>query len=193
MSLPAPRADREGLVSRTDPLDEVPELIAHLPTAGGVAWIREGEGFVGWGEAARVPVGTGPGRFQRAAAVVEELLSTAEVSNAVGGWGTGPLAFGSFAFDADSTASAVAIPAVVIGASGGRAWVTRTSSRDGLAAARTEAGEPESPAGGCHQRTAPPQTGVHTKRRRGLRATGPAQVRLASRMPSPPERGQTRR
>ncbi len=146
MSLPAPRVDREGLVSRTDPLDEVPELIAHLPTAGGVAWIREGKGFIGWGEAARVPVGTGPGRFQRAAAVVEELLSTAEVSNAVGGWGTGPLAFGSFAFDADSTASAVAIPAVVIGASGGRAWVTRTSSRDGLAAARTEAGEPESPA-----------------------------------------------
>ena len=146
MSLPARRAEGEGLVSRTDPLDEVPELIAHLPAAGGVAWLREGEGFIGWGEAARVPVGTGPGRFQRAAAAVEELLSTAEVSNAVGGWGTGPLAFGSFAFDADSAASALAIPAVVIGVSGGRAWVTRTSSGGAEGAAGWEAGEPESPA-----------------------------------------------
>jgi menaquinone-specific isochorismate synthase len=146
VSLPARRAEGEGLVSRTDPLDKMPELVAHLPAAGGVAWIREGEGFIGWGEAARVPVGTGPGRFRRAAAAVEELLSTAEVSNAVGGWGTGPLAFGSFAFDADSAASALAIPAVVIGVSGGRAWVTRTSSGGGGGDAGWEAGEPESPA-----------------------------------------------
>ena len=162
MSLPARRADSEGLVSRTDPLDEVPELIAHLPAAGGVAWIREGEGLIGWGEAARVPVGTGPGRFQRAAAAVEELLSTAEVHNAVGGWGTGPLAFGSFAFDADSTASALAIPAVVIGVSGGRVWVTRTSSGGGGGAAGWEAGETESPspaAAGAAPRGAPQGAG----------------------------------
>ena len=126
MSLPAHRADRAGLVSRTDPLDDVPGLIARLPATGGVAWIREDEGFIGWGEAARVRVGTGPGRFERAAAALQELLSTAEVRNAVGGWGTGPLAFGSFAFDPDSPASALVIPAVIIGASGGRAWVTRT-------------------------------------------------------------------
>ncbi|HKN50553.1 MAG TPA: isochorismate synthase [Actinomycetota bacterium] len=160
MRLAARQADREGLVSRTDPLDDVPELIAHLPAAGGVAWIREGEGFIGWGEAARVRVGTGPGRFQRAAAAVEELLSTADVCNAVGGWGTGPLAFGSFAFDADSAASAVAIPAVVIGVAGGRAWVTRTSSPGGRGAAGTEAGEPEFPAqapAGAVPRRAPPR------------------------------------
>src|SRR4029077_19982135 len=107
-------------------------------------WIRQGEGLIGLGEAARVPVGTGPGRFERAAAALQELLSTAEVHNAVGGWGTGPLAFGSFAFDADSTASALAIPAVVIGVSGGRAWVTRTSSGGGGGPAGWEAGETES-------------------------------------------------
>lgn len=126
MSLPAHRADRAGLVSRTYPLEDVPGLIARLPAAGGVAWIREGEGFVGWGEAARVRVGTGPGRFQRAAATVAELLGGADIDDAVGGWGTGPLAFGSFAFDPDSPASALVIPAVIIGVSGGRAWVTRT-------------------------------------------------------------------
>jgi menaquinone-specific isochorismate synthase len=142
VSLPACRVEGEGLVSRTDPLDDVPDLIAHLPAAGGVAWIRGGEGLIGWGEAARVPVGTGPGRFERAAAAVAELLLSAEVRNAVGGWGTGPLAFGSFAFDADSAASALTIPAVVIGVSGGRAWVTRTSS--GAGAPAGEAGGPES-------------------------------------------------
>jgi menaquinone-specific isochorismate synthase len=125
-------------VSRTDPLDEVPELIACLPATGGVAWIRGGEGFVGWGEAARIRVGTGPGRFKRAAAVVEELLRTAEVHDAVGGWGTGPLAFGSFAFDADSPASGLVVPAVIIGVSKGRAWVTRTAG--------AEAAEPDPPA-----------------------------------------------
>jgi menaquinone-specific isochorismate synthase len=138
VSLAAPRADRAGLVSRTDPLDEMPELIACLPATGGVAWIREGEGFIGWGQAARIRVGTGPVRFKRAAAVVEELLRTAEVHNAVGGRGTGPLAFGSFAFDADAPDSALTIPAVIIGVSGGRAWVTRTVGAG--------AGEADSPA-----------------------------------------------
>jgi menaquinone-specific isochorismate synthase len=148
VSVAARRAEGEGLVSRTDPLEEVPELIAHLPATGGVAWIRHGEGFVGWGEAARVPVGTGPGRFERAAAAVEELLSAAEVRNDVGGWGTGPLAFGSFAFDADSAASALQIPAIVIGVSGGRGWVTRTSPRAGGGGADREAPGSPAPAAG---------------------------------------------
>jgi menaquinone-specific isochorismate synthase len=104
-----------------------------------------------------VPVGTGPGRFERAAAAVEELLSTAEVRNDVGGWGTGPLAFGSFAFDADSAASGLQIPAVVIGVSGGRGWVTRTSSRAGGGGADREPGAPGSaaPAAGAVPRGAP--------------------------------------
>src|SRR4029077_10073781 len=121
-------------------------------------WIRQGEGLIGLGEAARVPVGTGPGRFERAAAALQELLSTAEVRNAVGGWGTGPLAFGSFAFDTDSAASALTIPAVVIGLSGGRAWVTRTSSAAGGRAADGEAGESPAPAvAGAVPRGAPPR------------------------------------
>jgi menaquinone-specific isochorismate synthase len=140
VSLPARRADPEGLVSRTDPLDDVPELIARMPATGGVAWIRRGEGFVGWGEAARVPVGTGPGRFARAAAAVEELLGGADIDDTVGGWGTGPLAFGSFAFDADSPASALVVPAVIIGASEGRGWVTRTGRGTADVGAYAEAG-----------------------------------------------------
>ena len=120
------QAGRGLLVSRTEPLDEIPDLIARLPAAGGFAWVRRGEGFIGWGEAARVRVGTGPRRFQAAAAEVEMLLGTAEVEDTVGGWGTGPLAVGSFAFDDDSPSSSLVVPAVVIGVMGGRTWVTRT-------------------------------------------------------------------
>jgi menaquinone-specific isochorismate synthase len=116
----------ERLVSRTEPFDGVPDLVARLPPAGGVAWLRGGEGFIGWGRAASVPIGTGPGRFARAAAVVGELFGSADIHDPVGEWGTGPLAFGTFAFDTDSPASALVVPAVVIGVSGGRAWVTRT-------------------------------------------------------------------
>ncbi len=126
MRLAADRPGGEPLVSRTAALPEVPDLIAHLPAAGGVAWIRGGDGFVGWGEAVRVPVGTGPDRFARAARTVAGLLGDSEVHNEVGGWGTGPLAFGSFAFDDDAAASDLVVPAVVIGSAGGRDWVTRT-------------------------------------------------------------------
>jgi len=139
--LAADRPGGEPLVSRTAALPEVPDLIAHLPAAGGVAWIRGGDGFVGWGEAVRVPVGTGPDRFARAARTVAGLLGDSEVHNEVGGWGTGPLAFGSFAFDDAAAASDLVVPAVVIGSAGGRAWVTRT----GLGAV-PEAEDVETPA-----------------------------------------------
>lgn len=117
-----------SLVCTTERLDDAaPDLLARLPEAGGVAWVRQGEGFVGWGEAAGVEVGTGAGRFDRAAGALQALLARAEVRNEVGGWGTGPLAFGSFTFDPDSPGSALTIPETLIGFVGGRAWITRCS------------------------------------------------------------------
>jgi menaquinone-specific isochorismate synthase len=114
---------------------EVAALLAGLPPAGGVAWIREGEGFAGWGEVARIAVGgagsdeagSGPpgDRFRRAAAALAELFASAEVTDEVGGWGTGPIAFGSFTFDPDSVGSELVVPSVVLGRGGGRAWITR--------------------------------------------------------------------
>jgi len=125
---PVEGAHREAgpLVSVTTALDEAPDLLAALPAAGGVAWLRQGEGLVGWGEAARVTAGAGAERFGRAASAVAGLFGDAVIDNRVGGWGTGPIAFGSFAFDPDSPGSSLVIPAVVVGSSGGRAWMTRT-------------------------------------------------------------------
>lgn len=113
------------LVSVTTPFEAGGDLLAYLPSSGGIAWVREGEGFAGFGHVARIAAGTGPDRFLRAAGAVKEALGTAQVDDQVGSWGTGPIAFGSFTFDPDSPGSELVIPAVVIGRSGGRGWLTR--------------------------------------------------------------------
>ena len=116
-----------GLVSVTEQLDEAPDLLRRLPP-GGIAWVRGGEGFVAWGEVARIDPGPGRDRFRRAWEVAASLLESADMRNPVGVPGSGPVAFGSFTFDPDSPGSSVVIPAVVVGRAGGRAWVTRVGA-----------------------------------------------------------------
>lgn len=126
-ALPQEMAARsEPLVSCTTAFDAPEDLLALLPAAGGTVWLRQGAGFVGWGEAARVSAGTGPERFRRAAAALAALFAGAEVDNQVGGWATGLIATGSFTFDPDAPGSGLVIPAVVVGRVEGRAWITRT-------------------------------------------------------------------
>ena len=92
-----------------------------------MAWVRRGEGLVGWGEAARVEV-AGADRFARADAAWRELLAGAVVSDAVRLPGTGPVAFTSLSFADDSAAGGVLlVPSVVLGHRGGTWWLTRTT------------------------------------------------------------------
>lgn len=126
MSLASPSVAPQELVSVTTPLEPVPDLVSRMPAAGGVAWLHDGEGFVGWGAAARIAAGTGPGRFARAVAAVGEIFHAATIDDQVRGWGTGPIAFGSFTFDPDSPGSELVVPSVIVGVSDGRAWLTRT-------------------------------------------------------------------
>ncbi len=111
------------LVVRTVELEEDFDLIAHLPPTAPLAWVRHGEGIVGWGEVARLRVG-GPDRFALADAWWQQLLEGAVIRDEVGLTGTGPLAFGSFAFDEDPGDSVLVVPAVILGRRGGRAWVS---------------------------------------------------------------------
>lgn len=124
-ALPAPGVGLR-LTSRTVPLDGAPDLLARLPTPNGIVWVREAEGFVAWGEAARIDPGRGPDRFARAAEAVASILGGADVADEVGLPGTGPIAFGSFTFDPDSPRSWLVVPAVVVGCRQGRAWITLT-------------------------------------------------------------------
>ncbi|WP_028050152.1 isochorismate synthase MenF [Cellulomonas sp. URHD0024] len=119
------------LVVRTVALDDLAgrraasDLLDLLPSTGTpLAWVRRGDGLVAWGETLRVQV-TGPDRFAEAERAWQELLTHAIVRDEVQVPGSGPIAFGSFAFDDESPAGGVVVvPTVVVGRRGGRTWLT---------------------------------------------------------------------
>ncbi len=106
-------------------------LVDHLPgPAGAMAWVRRGEGLVGWGEVARVEVG-GPSRFADAHAAWRRTLMGVRVEDSVRLPGTGPVAFASLAFSDGSPAGGVlVVPAVVLGHRDGRWWLTTARCAD---------------------------------------------------------------
>ena len=100
------------------------ELLDLLPTERPLAWVRRGDGLVAWGETLRVEVG-GADRFADAEQAWLDVLAHAIVRDEVQVPGTGPVAFGSFAFDERSAAGGViVVPKVVVGRRGGRSWLT---------------------------------------------------------------------
>ena len=112
------------LVARTVAVPDPGPLLETLPRQGALAWVRRGEGLVAWGEAARVTT-TGPDRFADAGRAWRELAGHAVVRDDVGLPGTGPVAFGSFAFAGSSGAGGVlVVPRVVLGRRSDRWWLT---------------------------------------------------------------------
>ena len=115
------------LVSRTvavDVADLPADLLDLLPRTGGMAWVRRGDGLVAWGELTRIDA-VGPQRFARAEAAWQAIVHHAVVRDEVRVPGTGPIAFGSFAFaDGSPAGGALVIPRVVVGRRGDTAWVT---------------------------------------------------------------------
>ncbi|MEX1163850.1 MAG: isochorismate synthase [Nitriliruptor sp.] len=105
------------------------------------AWVRRGEGLVGWGVAARLAPGPGADRFARAEATFDELVADAEVDDEVQVPGSGLTAFGSFSFDADASSSALVIPRVLVGRRDGATWLT-TVDADGAEPAPGPASAP---------------------------------------------------
>jgi len=86
------------------------------------AWIRSGDGLVGFGEYKKFIV-SGEDRFDRARAWWNDQLSEFKINNNVHGSGTGPLLFASFAFDSSSP-SVLVIPQIVLGQKNGKSWIT---------------------------------------------------------------------
>src|SRR5690242_15537083 len=85
------------LVTRTVPLTDPGPLLSLLPRSAPLAWSRRGEGLIGWGETLRIET-QGPDRFRAAERFWRDLVGHAAVRDEVGLPGTGPVAFGSFAF-----------------------------------------------------------------------------------------------
>jgi len=107
---------------------ELPEalrglLVEQLPESP-TAFIRNGGGIIGFGEAVRL-TSRGQNRIASLAAQWRELVATAEVEDSVNLPGTGLVAFGSIAFaDSSSSESVLIVPKAIIGSRDGRSWLT---------------------------------------------------------------------
>jgi len=124
----APRAHGSPLVARTVGLDDPGPLLSLLPDIADPralsSWVRRGEGVVGWGRALE-HTARGPERFADAERWWRGVVASAVVRDEVRLPGTGPIAFGSISYAADSPAGAtLVVPEVVVGARDGRWWVT---------------------------------------------------------------------
>lgn len=124
-------------VGRTDPLLDL------VPAAAPLAWVQDGEGLVGWGEAARIEL-KGPDRFAAAQEWWQALVARADVVDDVHVPGSGLVAFGSFAFDADAAPSVLVVPQVLVGSRRGLRWVTTV---DGAALEPRPPAPPRPPTG----------------------------------------------
>jgi menaquinone-specific isochorismate synthase len=96
-----------------------------------LCWTRREAGLVGFGEIARFTA-TGPERFLEADIWWRHLVLEADIEDAVDCPGTGPVAFGSFAFSKVSThESRLLVPEIVVGLRDGQAWLTQLTFDDG--------------------------------------------------------------
>jgi menaquinone-specific isochorismate synthase len=120
-------------VVRTRPVeDPAGALLDLLPADGPLAWVRRGDGLVGWGTAARLEVAES-NRFADALYWWGSLTDAAVVRDEVDVPGTGLVCFGSFAFTDDGP-SVLVVPEVIVGRRGGTTWVTTISPASSLTA-----------------------------------------------------------
>ncbi|MDQ0868379.1 menaquinone-specific isochorismate synthase [Arthrobacter sp. V1I9] len=96
-----------------------------------LCWTRREAGLVGFGEITRFTA-TGPERFLEADIWWRHLVLEADITDSVELPGTGPVAFGSFAFSKTSAhESRLIVPEVVVGVRDGQAWLTQLTFDDG--------------------------------------------------------------
>jgi len=119
------------LVRSTSVPDPGEGFCREIPVPEAVAWVRQGAGLVGWGEAARVTLPAGADRFADGEKWLRELIDGAQVDDQVRRRGSGLVAFGSFTFDDASDGSVLIVPRAILARDGtGNAWLT-TITPDG--------------------------------------------------------------
>src|SRR6478736_8960980 len=119
------RQEAGRLRVRTVAIPDPGNLIDRIPQADVVAWVHHGAGLAGWGEAVRVTLPAGEDRFTAGEKWLRSVFDAAEVDDRVRVRGSGPVAFGTFTFDASSDGSVLIVPRTVLGRDGhGRAWLT---------------------------------------------------------------------
>jgi len=112
-----------GLVAWSVEVDDPGDLLSWLPAGRSFAFLRGGDGLVGWGEAARLATHTA----LDADAItheVEALLGSMTVRDDIGVPGSGAVAIASLAFDPAASGTVVVVPKVMLGRRDGRCWLT---------------------------------------------------------------------
>lgn len=136
--MPLPQS-HPALVVRSVRIPDPGDLVSLIPAdaEAPVSWLREGDGFVGWGTATAIQT-QGTSRFADAERWWRGIVSDAVVRSQVDLPGSGLIAVGSFAFAAASGAGGVLhVPSMVVGRQHGVAWVTTVSSAADLSGAPT--------------------------------------------------------
>jgi menaquinone-specific isochorismate synthase len=118
--------DRPYARSRT--VHTTTDLLDLLPSPDdSLTWVQQGDGIVGWGEAARFEP-SGPDRFTQAVEWWREYTATVDVQDDVGLPGSGLVAFVSMAFADDPGDSVLVVPEVIVGRRNGVTWVTEVGN-----------------------------------------------------------------
>lgn len=116
------------LAVRTVAVPDPGDLLDRLPQPDVLAWLHQGAGLAGWGEAARVTLPAGEDRFTAGEKWLRSVFESVDIDDQVRVRGTGPVAFGTFTFDASSDGSVLIVPRTIVGRDGqGRAWLTTVS------------------------------------------------------------------
>jgi menaquinone-specific isochorismate synthase len=124
---PAPTGLPAPVVARTVAIDDPGPLLALVPDVAAtdvLSWVRGGSGLVGWGRALSFEA-QGEHRFEQAQRWWRDVVAHAVVRDDVDLPGTGPVAFGSISFSADSpSGAALVVPEVLVGRRGRTWWLT---------------------------------------------------------------------
>ena len=100
------------------------DITRHLPE-NPTAFIRNGQGIVGFGEAARFET-NGPDRIAELASIWRDQVALSEITDPLQVQCTGLVGFGSATFSPDSPLSSVLIvPRIILGNRDGRTWITK--------------------------------------------------------------------
>jgi menaquinone-specific isochorismate synthase len=108
------------LVAWTVEVDDPGDLLTWLPAGQAFAFLRAGDGIVGWGEAARLTVAPGAQPLRD----VEAMLASITARDDVGLPGCGAVAVAAMGFDPTTDDGVVVVPKVVLGRRDGRTWLT---------------------------------------------------------------------
>jgi menaquinone-specific isochorismate synthase len=119
-----PVAAPDELVAWTVEVDDPGDLLSWLPDGDSFAFLRGGDGIVGWGEATRLVPGPAARSGQQLATEVTDLLERITVRDDVRIPGSGAVAIASLVFDPERSGSVVVVPKVVLGRRDGRSWLT---------------------------------------------------------------------